>query len=216
LVRLIVRTRLANTSVFVISVNCSNRIGGMEWLLDILLMVLLAATLFHAVRLERALGVLKRDRGALEDLVEGFNSSTRAAEQSIARLHAAADGAGRHIAKQIELGQALREDLRFLGERGEQIADRLEQQVRGSRMVPSDLSRTFPTAGEARRGTPEPPQRPSESRYLADMVGAAEARYSPQTLQDDTPQMTSAAGIAEPRVRSQAERDLLRALRMAR
>ena len=33
---------------------------GMEWLLEIALVALLAATLFHAVRLERALGVLKR------------------------------------------------------------------------------------------------------------------------------------------------------------
>ena len=41
----------------------------MEWLLEIVLVVLLAATLFQAVRLERALGVLKRDRVALEELV---------------------------------------------------------------------------------------------------------------------------------------------------
>ena len=36
--------------------------GGMEWILELGLVALLAATLFHAVRLERALGVLKRDR----------------------------------------------------------------------------------------------------------------------------------------------------------
>ena len=36
--------------------------ADMEWLLEIALVALLAATLFHAVRLERALGVLKRDR----------------------------------------------------------------------------------------------------------------------------------------------------------
>ena len=55
----------------------------MEWLLEIALIGLLLATMFHAVRLERALGVLKRDRAALEELVAGFNDSTRAAEQGI-------------------------------------------------------------------------------------------------------------------------------------
>ena len=30
--------------------------GGFEWLLDIVVVALLAVTLFHAVRLERALG----------------------------------------------------------------------------------------------------------------------------------------------------------------
>ena len=43
--------------------------AGMEWILNILLVVMLGATLFHAVRLERALGALKRDRSALEALV---------------------------------------------------------------------------------------------------------------------------------------------------
>ena len=49
----------------------------MEWLLELALVALLAATLFHAVRLERALGVLKRDRVELQELIAGFNASTR-------------------------------------------------------------------------------------------------------------------------------------------
>ena len=67
----------------------------MEWILELALVALLAATLFHAVRLERALGVLKRDRAALQELIAGFNASTRQAELGIERLRAAADGAGR-------------------------------------------------------------------------------------------------------------------------
>ncbi len=43
--------------------------AGMEWTLEIVLVVLLGATLFQAVKLERALGVLKRDRASLESLV---------------------------------------------------------------------------------------------------------------------------------------------------
>ena len=48
----------------------------MEWVLEIVLVLMLAATLFHALRLERALGVLKRDRTQLEELVAG-SCSTR-------------------------------------------------------------------------------------------------------------------------------------------
>jgi hypothetical protein len=136
---------------------------GMEWLLEIVLMALLGATLFHAVRLERALGVLKRDRAVLEELVVGFNASTRQAEAGIERLRAAADGAGRQLAHQIVTGASLKDDLAFLSERGGRLADRLDDQVRSARPV------------------------------LAD----AEA--------NDTP-----------RQRSQAERDLLKALRITR
>jgi hypothetical protein len=149
----------------------------MEWILEFALAGLLAATLFYAVRLERALGVLKRDRAALEELVAGFNASTRQAEQGIERLRATADGAGRQIARQIDAAVALKDDLAFLLERGDRSADRLDQVVRAAR----------PLAAE--------PYRPA----------AAELVHS-----------TTSTEPAEPRVRSQAERDLLKALRLAR
>lgn len=142
----------------------------MEWALDLVLIVLLAATLFHAVRLERALGVLKRDRATLELLVAGFNASTRQAERGIERLRATADGAGQQVARQAEAAMGLKDDLAFLTERGERLADRLDGLVRAAR----------PLAAEAAIAPPADPDAP------------------------------------DPRLRSQAERDLLRALRVAR
>ena len=142
---------------------------GMEWILELGLSGLLLATLFHALRLERALGVLKRDRGALEALVAGFNVSTSQAESSVARLRQAADSAGRDIAQRIDTATTLRDDLAFLSERGDRLADRLEALVR-------------------------------QSRGLVNPAPAA---------------ATAEPEVAAPRVRSQAERDLLQALRMA-
>ncbi|MBV8097392.1 MAG: hypothetical protein JO110_29945 [Acetobacteraceae bacterium] len=145
---------------------------GSEWMLESVLMLLLAATLYHAFRLERALGVLKRDRSALEELVAGFNASTRQAEAGIERLRAAADGAGKQIAKQVEAAASLKEDLAFLSERGNRLADRLDVLVRAARPL-----------------APEP-------RRAAAVDGFADE------LQSETC--------------SQAERDLAKALRMAR
>jgi hypothetical protein len=110
---------------------------GMEWLLEIILVMLLGATLFQAIRLERALGVLKSDRASLEMLVVGFNASTRQAESGIQRLREAADGAGRNIENQLTKSVSLKDDLAFLTERGDRLADRLDQLVRTARpMVP--------------------------------------------------------------------------------
>jgi Domain of unknown function (DUF6468) len=145
---------------------------GMEWILELALSLLLAATLFHAVRLERALGVLKRDRAALEALVAGFNASTRQAESGIERLRATADGAGRQIARQSDAAIALKDDLAFLMERGDRLADRLDGLVRSARPLVT-----------------EPPRQPA---------------------------LAEAEPAEAPRVRSQAERDLLKALRVAR
>ncbi|HBK04428.1 MAG TPA: hypothetical protein DDZ81_01050 [Acetobacteraceae bacterium] len=110
----------------------------MEWTLEIVLMVLLAATLFQAIRLERALGVLKRDRASLEALVAGFNTSTNQAETGIQRLRAAADGTGRQIEVQLTKSVSLKDDLAFLTERGDRLADRLEALVRTARPLAAD------------------------------------------------------------------------------
>lgn len=145
---------------------------GMEWALEALLIVLLASTLVHALRLERALGVLRRDRAQLETLIAGFNEATQQAETGVERLRAAADGAGRQIARQVDAANALRDDLSFLTERGERLADQLERAVRTSRVPAYEASR------------PEPPR----------------------VVVPEEPS----------RIRSQAERDLMQALRVAR
>src|ERR1700722_9973242 len=97
--------------------------ADMEWLLEIALVAVPAATLFHAVRLERALGVLKRDRSALQDLIDGFNTSTRQAELGIERLRGVAEGTGLQIAGQLDAAVALKDDLTLLIDRGDRLAD---------------------------------------------------------------------------------------------
>ena len=157
--------------------------SGMQSWLEVLLSGLLVVTLFHALRLERALGVLRRDRASLEELVAGFNESTRQAEGGIERLQTAADGAGRQIARHIEQAKALKNDLSFLTERGEKVADQLDDLVRQSRSGPEPTA--LPQA-KTPRGRP-----------------------ALQAVPTDVHE-------GDGRVRSQAEKELLRALRMAR
>jgi hypothetical protein len=126
----------------------------MQWTLEIVLVMLLSATLFRAIRLERALGVLKRDRASLESLVVGFNASTHQAESGIQRLRAAADGTGRQIEAQLSKSVSLKDDLAFLTERGDRLADRLEMRVRAARPLVEDRD------GEGRAAPNRPDRRP--------------------------------------------------------
>lgn len=140
--------------------------AGLQWLVELVLLGLLVLTMVHAIRLERALGAIRKDRTALADLAGSFDASAREAEAGIERLRALADGAGRAVSRQADAAVSVKDDLNFLIERGERLADRLDALVRAGK------------APEAARPMPEPD--------------------------------------AEPRVRSQAERDLLAALRVAR
>lgn len=124
----------------------------MEWTLEIALVVLLGATLFQAIKLERALGVLKRDRASLEALVMHFNASTHQAETGIERLRTAADSAGRQIDNQLTKSITLKDDLEFLTERGDRLADRLDALVRAARPLAHDRA---PVASESNGGQVE-------------------------------------------------------------
>ena len=158
-------------------------LGSTDWLLQIVLMVMLAATMFHAFRLERALGVLRRDRAALEELVAGFNESTRQAETGIERRRAAADGAGRQIARHVDQARSLKNDLDFLISRGEKVADHLDKAVR--------------VKSASNAGAP-------------DSLPRALVPVAPLTVPLQVPEEQDS------RLRSQAEKDLLRALRAVR
>jgi hypothetical protein len=109
------------------------RVTLVEWSVQAGLALALLATLPLAARLERALSALKRDRAMLAESARGFSDATREAEAAVVRLRAAADNSGRSLAEQIQLAATLREDLRFLSERAEAIAERLDGGVRAAR-----------------------------------------------------------------------------------
>jgi hypothetical protein len=231
----------------------------MQWLLEIVLIGLLAATLFHALRLERALGVLKRDRSVLEGLVASFNASTRQAEAGVERLHVAAEGAGRTISRQAEMALALKDDLVFLMERGDGLADRLDALVRTAKSLAAAEPHLKHSAAEPhlkhsaaephlKHSAAEPhlkhsgvePRYQSSAAELRNQYDAAEPRYhqaaaeprpersavesavtarsaAPRSERGGAAVLQSDLDVADKsRVRSQAERDLLRALRLAR
>jgi len=148
--------------------------ANFDWVLELVLVGLLAVTLVHAIRLERALRTLRNDRAALGEAISGFDSSTRQAELGIGRMQAIAADAAELIGKRVDKASTLKDDLAFLADRGEALADRLETLVRAGKAIPPQAA--FSAAAEVRATAPSQPE----------------------------PQI---------KVRSQAERDLLLALR---
>lgn len=147
-------------------------LSWLEWGLQLAVLVLLGAAIPFAIRLERSLREIRRDRAAMETSAQGLSEAAGAAESAILRLRATAELAGRQVQERVTTAEPLRDDLRFLIERAETLADRLESLVRAGR----------PMAGH------EPPPAPAATR--------------------PTREPPSDAGA----LRSQAERDLLRAL----
>jgi hypothetical protein len=104
-----------------------------EWTAQGALLLLLAIAVPFGWRLERQIAALRREGAAMEAGAAGISAAGEAAEATLARLRATAEQAGRSVAERVAEATPLREDLRFLTERAELLADRLDGLVRQAR-----------------------------------------------------------------------------------
>lgn len=107
----------------------------LEWLLQLLTVALLLAAMPFAVKLHRQLGALRKEGAVFEGGAAGLAEATRQAEAASLRLRASAETAGRHVGDKLAGAEALRDDIRYLVERAESLADRLEGLLKQGRTV---------------------------------------------------------------------------------
>jgi len=123
-------------------------------IVDGLLAVLLLAALALGLRLQRSLHRLRHDDGEIGRLIEGLDTATSRSASALDGLRQTADATAERLAEQLAGAQRLLDDLRFLSSRGEQLADRLEQQIsRGRPAAPptplASMPAPPPQAGRA-------------------------------------------------------------------
>jgi septal ring factor EnvC (AmiA/AmiB activator) len=106
---------------------------ALEWIANLALLALLAAVIPFAWRLDRRLDALRLAGGELGQGAQGIAAATEAAEAALARLRATAEQSGRLVAERVATAETLRDDLAFLSERAELLADRLDALVRQAR-----------------------------------------------------------------------------------
>lgn len=107
--------------------------SGFALILDVAVVALLALTLPMAWRLDRMLRALRADRVALEQGADGLGQAAQEAEAVLARLRAATEQGDRQLAERMKAAALTQDDLRYLVERAESIADKLEAAVQTAR-----------------------------------------------------------------------------------
>jgi hypothetical protein len=166
-------------------------------LLDVIIIVLLVPTIVYAVILNTRLKQLRDNRDDLARLVAAFNDATARAESGIPKLRRAADEAGQSLQERVEKAQTLRDDLAFMTERADSMAGRLETSVRQAR-------------DEVRPAAP-PPAAPQVAPARAPRA-APRVQPAPSMAEPAEPGLQDSADDE----RSEAERELLRALQAVR
>jgi Domain of unknown function (DUF6468) len=118
---------------------------------DGMLALLLLAALGLGLRLLRSLRQLRAGDNEIERLIGALDSATERAAGALDRLRQTAEATGQRLTAELAGVQRLHDDLQFLTQRGEQLADRLEQQIQQGRTVaprsPSAAVAAPPPAG---------------------------------------------------------------------
>ncbi|OFX08773.1 MAG: hypothetical protein A2516_09090 [Alphaproteobacteria bacterium RIFOXYD12_FULL_60_8] len=183
----------------------------MNWTiaLDILIVSLLIPTIAYAVILNGKLSALRKNRDDLAKVIQGFNEATLRAEAGIPKLRQAAGDASQSLHDEVAKAQALRDDLAYMVERGESLADRLESSVRAAR----GESKPEPKGVSAALSASQAEDKKRD--FAADAPPSKREAVMPPSLrlgQEDK----LGAGFAIDDDRSEAEKELLKALRTAR
>lgn len=100
---------------------------SISFLMDIGLLVLLAATVFYAWRLNANLKNFKQGRVEMEKLVATLSVNIERAEKAIAGLQVGARNTGADLDKKIKEAKFLTDELKFMNEAGGNLATRLEK-----------------------------------------------------------------------------------------
>ena len=146
--------------------------GWFEWLAQLAVVTLLAGTIPVALRLERALRAVRRDRAELEGCAATLDSAARGAEAASLRLRRDAEESCKGMENGMAAAEPLRDDLRYLLQRAEAVADRLDALVRAARAAAPQAAVPM---GVPAAATPRPA---AESRAERDLLLALTRRAS--------------------------------------
>jgi len=123
--------------------------------IELLLAALLAAAIAAMVLLLRRLGELRAGRSAFERLLAQIGEAAACAESAGAGLRRGAEAADQGLGAQIARAQALKDELVFLIERSERLADELGAAVRAGR-PPAPAAPPKPAESARREERPLP------------------------------------------------------------
>lgn len=184
-------------------------------LLDVVIVALLVPTIVYAVILNRKLEGLRRNRDELAKMIAAFQEATVRAEAGIPKMKKAVEEVGATLRDSMERAQTLRDDLAFMSERADSMANRLEAHLREARGAVRPGLNTIDPPAAVVSDLPEPlgMDRVREIGEGARVVGgiAPGPTLLSALLADEA---TGFDGRDDER--SEAERQLLRAIRAAR
>lgn len=123
---------------------------SLELIINLAIIALLIPTIIYAYKLNKNLSLLRQNQSSLSQLISSLNEATYKAENSIPKLKSVTEHSSEDLKEVIVSAKTLKDDLTFINERADNLADRLENVIHDSREITPQVSGTKvkPAAGK--------------------------------------------------------------------
>jgi hypothetical protein len=160
---------------------------SLNWslLLDVVMIAMMAGTMVYAFVLNRNLTKLRESKNEFEVLVQKLTQSITKAEMGLRDMKLSAQEVGGNLETQISHARGLSQELQFMIESADSLADRLMRAAEsGSSAAAAEAAKTAPAAPAGLFGGKKPVDNSlaakaksrAESELMADLNRVAEAR----------------------------------------
>ena len=113
--------------------------ASLELLINLVIIVLLVPTIIYAYRLNKNLTILRENQNSLSRLIASLNDATVKAENSIPKLKNATEISSQNLKDVVDNAKSLKDDLTFINERADNLADRLENVIHDGRNLKNNV-----------------------------------------------------------------------------
>ena len=103
--------------------------ANLELIINLIIIVLLIPMIIYAYSLNKSLNALRQNQKSLAQLVSALNEATFKAENSIPKLKTATEHSSEGLKEVVDSAKELKNDLLFINERADSLADRLENVI---------------------------------------------------------------------------------------
>ncbi len=136
---------------------------SLELIINLAIIALLIPTIIYAYKLNKNLSLLRQNQSSLSKLISSLNEATYKAENSIPKLKSVTEHSSEGLKEVIDSAKNLKDDLTFINERADNLADRLENVISAGREIK-------PAAPAGRQpSAPFAEDKNEDSRSLAEM-----------------------------------------------
>ncbi len=136
--------------------------ANLELIINLAIIFLLIPMIVFAYNLNKSLKTLRQNQSSLAQLVAALNEATFKAENSIPKLKTATEHSSEGLKEVVDNAKELKDDLLFINERADSLADRLENVISTSRGLPVQNQ----SSDDVNSGKVENPQ---DDRAMAEM-----------------------------------------------